>query len=165
MLAFLQGIDKLGSTSSKSTQSESASSQATTPPSTPLRVLRRSGSSHGSGGGSFRHNGSGPRTLMFFKGCPRPLGCTVLLKGADAHQLVLLKKVTKVSSAALQPTDLGCSVCPAGCKAVPQARVPRQKSHCEGCECFSTQHCHALTSCACLHACNAACCATPTLSS
>ena len=104
VLAFLQGMDKLGSTSSKSMQSDSASSQTTTPPSTPLRVLRRSGSSHGSGGGSFRHNSSGLRTLMFFKGCPRPLGCTVLLKGADAQQLVLLKKVTKVPSAALQPT-------------------------------------------------------------
>lgn len=33
---------------------------------------------------------------MFFKGCPRPLGCTVLLQGADAEQLTLLKKVMKV---------------------------------------------------------------------
>lgn len=98
----LQGIDKFGST--KSTQSDSASSQGTTPPSTPLRVLRRSGSSLGSGGagGSFRHGSTGPRTLMFFKGCPRPLGCTVLLKGADASQLILLKKVTKVLPAVLQ---------------------------------------------------------------
>ncbi|KAL3149135.1 hypothetical protein ABBQ32_001972 [Trebouxia sp. C0010 RCD-2024] len=88
------GMNKLGSTSSKSTEPESGSSQCSTP-TTPLRVLRRSSTSAGSGGASFRHSGSGPRTLMFFKGCPRPLGCTVLLKGAPADQLVLLKKVTK----------------------------------------------------------------------
>ena len=65
-------------------------------PSTPLRLLRRSGSSQGSGGSSKYGGGTGPRTLMFFKGCPRPLGCTVLLQGADVEQLTLLKKVTKV---------------------------------------------------------------------
>lgn len=97
--ANVQGFNKLGGTSTKSVQSESASSQSSTP-STPLRVLRRSSSSQGYGG-SFRHNGTGPRTLMYFKGCPRPLGCTVLLKGADARQLVLLKKAVKVWSAAL----------------------------------------------------------------
>ena len=91
-------MTKLGNTSSKSAQSESASSQASNS-STPLRVLRRSSSSQGSGG-SFRHNGTGPRTLMYFKGCPRPLGCTVLLKGADAQQLLLLKKVMKVTTMA-----------------------------------------------------------------
>ncbi|DBA97431.1 hypothetical protein WJX77_010396 [Trebouxia sp. C0004] len=64
-------------------------------PSTPLRLLRRSGSSQGSGGSSKYGGGTGPRTLMFFKGCPRPLGCTVLLQGADAEQLTLLKKVMK----------------------------------------------------------------------
>jgi len=58
--------------------------------------LRRSGSSQGSGGSSKYGGGTGPRTLMFFKGCPRPLGCTVLLQGADAEQLTLLKKVMKV---------------------------------------------------------------------
>lgn len=65
-------------------------------PSTPLRLLRRSGSSQGSGGSSKYRGATGPRTLMFFKGCPRPLGCTVLLQGADAEQLTLLKKVMKV---------------------------------------------------------------------
>lgn len=65
-------------------------------PSTPLRLLRRSGSSQGSGGSLKQGGGTGPRTLMFFKGCPRPLGCTVLLHGADAEQLTLLKRVTKV---------------------------------------------------------------------
>ena len=65
-------------------------------PSIPLRLLRRSGSSQGSGGSSKYAGGTGPRTLMFFKGCPRPLGCTVLLQGADAEQLTLLKKVMKV---------------------------------------------------------------------
>ena len=138
MLTVLQGMDKLGSTSSKSTQSDCASSQTTTPSSTPLRVLRRSGSSHGSGGGSFRHNGSGPRTLMFFKGCPRPLGCTVLLKGADAHQLILLKKVTKVLSAALYST--GSTACQAVCKAASQACVPRQVPIVKA-ESVCTRHC------------------------
>ena len=146
MLSVLQGMDKMGSTSSKSTQSDSASSQATTPSSTPLRVLRRSGSSHGSGGGSFRNNGSGPRTLMFFKGCPRPLGCTVLLKGADAHQLILLKKVTKVLPAALYST--GSTARPAVCKAASKACVPRQIAQIPvKAESVCTQHCYAFSSC------------------
>ncbi|BDA49325.1 probable 1-phosphatidylinositol-3-phosphate 5-kinase FAB1C [Coccomyxa sp. Obi] len=33
------------------------------------------------------------RTLMFFKGCPHALGCTVLLKGAPREPLVAIKKV------------------------------------------------------------------------
>ena len=36
------------------------------------------------------------RTLMFFKGCPHALGCTVLLKGAPRELLVALKKVMQV---------------------------------------------------------------------
>lgn len=36
------------------------------------------------------------RTLMFFKGCPHALGCTVLLKGAPRDLLVALKKVMQV---------------------------------------------------------------------
>lgn len=36
------------------------------------------------------------RTLMFFKGCPRALGCTVLLKGAPRHVLAAVKKVMEV---------------------------------------------------------------------
>ncbi|EIE24976.1 hypothetical protein COCSUDRAFT_83669 [Coccomyxa subellipsoidea C-169] len=33
------------------------------------------------------------RTLMFFKGCPNALGCTVLLKGAPREALAAVKKV------------------------------------------------------------------------
>ena len=60
--------------------------------------LRRTTGSTGSAdsSGSVKQSSSGPRTLMYFKDCPRPLGCTVLLYGADAHQLQLLKRVTKV---------------------------------------------------------------------
>lgn len=60
--------------------------------------LRRTTGSTGSAdsSGSVKQSSSGPRTLMFFKDCPRPLGCTVLLYGADADQLQLLKRVTKV---------------------------------------------------------------------
>lgn len=36
---------------------------------------------------------SGPRTLMFFKGCPRPVGCTILLKGAPQAELTAVKRV------------------------------------------------------------------------
>ena len=36
------------------------------------------------------------RTLMFFKGSPCALGCTVLLKGAPKHVLASVKKVTEV---------------------------------------------------------------------
>lgn len=35
------------------------------------------------------------RTLMFFDGCPRPVGCTVLLKGASLEELTKLKRVVK----------------------------------------------------------------------
>ncbi len=86
-------MDATASTAAQLRHTDSVSSM----PSTPLRLLRRSGSSQGSGGSSKYGGGTGPRTLMFFKGCPRPLGCTVLLQGADAEQLTLLKKVMKVS--------------------------------------------------------------------
>lgn len=86
-------VDALASTAVQLRHTDSQSSTS----STPLRLLRRSGSSQGSGGSSKYGGGTGPRTLMFFKGCPRPLGCTVLLQGADAEQLTLLKKVMKVS--------------------------------------------------------------------
>ncbi len=43
--------------------------------------------------------GSGvQRTLMFFDGCPRPLGSTVLLKGAAPAELTKLKRVVKFVS-------------------------------------------------------------------
>ena len=35
----------------------------------------------------------GPKYLMFFEGCPRPLGCTVLLRGASTEELNSVKKV------------------------------------------------------------------------
>ncbi len=44
------------------------------------------------------------RTLMFFKGCPKALGCTVLLKGAPREALAAVKKVMQVCS--LPPSDL-----------------------------------------------------------
>ena len=40
--------------------------------------------------------GIGGKTLVYFKGCPRPLGCTVLLKGAGVQQLRPLKRVMQV---------------------------------------------------------------------
>ena len=39
------------------------------------------------------------RTLMYFKGCPEALGCTVLLKGAPRNVLASVKKVTEVKPA------------------------------------------------------------------
>jgi len=35
------------------------------------------------------------RTLMIFDGCPRPLGCTVLLRGGSAAELTKVKRVVK----------------------------------------------------------------------
>lgn len=35
------------------------------------------------------------KTLMFFEGCPRPLGCTVLLKGASGDELKKVKRVVQ----------------------------------------------------------------------
>ncbi|KAG0587219.1 hypothetical protein KC19_2G149200 [Ceratodon purpureus] len=37
----------------------------------------------------------GPKYLMFFEGCPRPLGCTVLLRGASTEVLKSVKKVVQ----------------------------------------------------------------------
>ncbi|KZV25525.1 Phosphatidylinositol-4-phosphate 5-kinase family protein isoform 1 [Dorcoceras hygrometricum] len=37
------------------------------------------------------------KTLMFFEGCPRPLGCTVLLKGASGDDLKKVKNVIHYS--------------------------------------------------------------------
>lgn len=36
---------------------------------------------------------AGPNSLMLFKGCPRPLGCTILLKGSDPEELARVKRV------------------------------------------------------------------------
>ncbi|KAL9671187.1 hypothetical protein QQ045_008753 [Rhodiola kirilowii] len=33
------------------------------------------------------------KTLMFFEGCPKPLGCTILLKGANGDELKKVKRV------------------------------------------------------------------------
>ncbi|KAK7275501.1 hypothetical protein RIF29_16620 [Crotalaria pallida] len=35
------------------------------------------------------------KTLMFFEGCPKPLGCTILLKGADVDELKKVKHVVQ----------------------------------------------------------------------
>ncbi|OIW04546.1 hypothetical protein TanjilG_13928 [Lupinus angustifolius] len=35
------------------------------------------------------------KTLMFFEGCPKPLGCTILLRGADADDLKKVKHVVQ----------------------------------------------------------------------
>ncbi|KAJ1408315.1 Zinc finger, FYVE/PHD-type [Sesbania bispinosa] len=35
------------------------------------------------------------KTLMFFEGCPKPLGCTILLKGADKDELKKVKHVVQ----------------------------------------------------------------------
>ncbi|KAG9444094.1 hypothetical protein H6P81_015434 [Aristolochia fimbriata] len=47
------------------------------------------------------HNSSGDggkrsnKTLMFFEGCPKPLGCTILLKGAHSEELKKVKGVVQ----------------------------------------------------------------------
>lgn len=46
------------------------------------------------------------RTLMFFKGCPNALGCTVLLKGAPRESLCAVKKVMQVGTATLSTHGL-----------------------------------------------------------
>ncbi|KAG6593582.1 1-phosphatidylinositol-3-phosphate 5-kinase FAB1B, partial [Cucurbita argyrosperma subsp. sororia] len=35
------------------------------------------------------------KTLMFFEGCPKPLGCTILLRGADEDELKKAKRVVQ----------------------------------------------------------------------
>ncbi|XP_042483722.1 1-phosphatidylinositol-3-phosphate 5-kinase FAB1B-like [Macadamia integrifolia] len=35
------------------------------------------------------------KTLMFFEGCPKPLGCTILLKGANGNELKKVKHVVQ----------------------------------------------------------------------
>ena len=46
----------------------------------------------------------GTRTLMSFRGCALQLGCTIVLKGASAHQLGLVKTVLKVCSCPSVPS-------------------------------------------------------------
>ncbi|GLJ10805.1 hypothetical protein SUGI_0135470 [Cryptomeria japonica] len=36
-----------------------------------------------------------PKTLMFFEGCPKPLGCMVLLKGSNSDELKKVKRVVQ----------------------------------------------------------------------
>ncbi|CAA3013956.1 1-phosphatidylinositol-3-phosphate 5-kinase FAB1A-like [Olea europaea subsp. europaea] len=47
---------------------------------------------HGSAGHNRKNS---TRTLMFFEGCPKPLGCTILLKGASADELKKVKHVVQ----------------------------------------------------------------------
>ena len=55
------------------------------------QVLGHTGNSKEAGKGAMA-----ARTLMFFKGCPSSLGCTVLLKGAPKSVLASVKKVMEV---------------------------------------------------------------------
>ncbi|GAB4817632.1 hypothetical protein N2152v2_004678 [Parachlorella kessleri] len=41
---------------------------------------------------------SGPNSLMLFKGCPRPLGCSIVLRGGDASVLAKVKRVVAFAS-------------------------------------------------------------------
>ncbi|KAF7813970.1 1-phosphatidylinositol-3-phosphate 5-kinase FAB1B [Senna tora] len=46
--------------------------------------------------GSAGHGGKKTvKTLMFFEGCPKPLGCTILLRGADKDELKKVKHVVQ----------------------------------------------------------------------
>ncbi|KAK7265492.1 hypothetical protein RJT34_33112 [Clitoria ternatea] len=47
---------------------------------------------HGSAGQSGKKS---TKTLMFFEGCPKPLGCTILLKGANGDELKKVKHVVQ----------------------------------------------------------------------
>ncbi|XP_027333448.1 1-phosphatidylinositol-3-phosphate 5-kinase FAB1A isoform X2 [Abrus precatorius] len=47
---------------------------------------------HGSAGQGGKKS---TKTLMFFEGCPKPLGCTILLKGANGDELKKLKHVVQ----------------------------------------------------------------------
>ncbi|KAJ4958390.1 hypothetical protein NE237_025501 [Protea cynaroides] len=47
---------------------------------------------HGSGGQGGKKL---VKTLMFFEGCPRPLGCTILLKGANGDEMKKVKHVVQ----------------------------------------------------------------------
>ena len=43
--------------------------------------------------GSALQRAPGPKSIMLFKGCPRQLGCTILLRGMDAAELSAVKRV------------------------------------------------------------------------
>ncbi|CAL0325479.1 unnamed protein product [Lupinus luteus] len=47
---------------------------------------------HGSAGQGGKKS---TKTLMFFEGCPKPLGCTILLKGANGNELKKVKHVVQ----------------------------------------------------------------------
>ncbi|CAI9760555.1 unnamed protein product [Fraxinus pennsylvanica] len=47
---------------------------------------------HGNAGKGLKNS---TRTLMFFEGCPKPLGCTILLKGASGDELKKVKHVVQ----------------------------------------------------------------------
>eukprot|EP00891_Asterochloris_glomerata_P002005 jgi/Astpho2/2005/Aster-x0091 len=57
------------------------------------RLTRVTSSSSSVASSVVTSGGVGCKTLVYFKGCPRPLGCTVLLKGAGVEQLRALKRV------------------------------------------------------------------------
>ncbi|KAJ3677417.1 hypothetical protein LUZ60_003141 [Juncus effusus] len=49
------------------------------------------------GVGNPNGRGNNSKTLMFFEGCPRPLGCTVLLRGVCIEELKKVKKVVQLA--------------------------------------------------------------------
>lgn len=83
-------------------------------------TLRRSGAAGAAG--------SGPRTLMLFRGCPRPLGSTILLRGSDAGELRRVKRVASFAAYAAywgllesalladQLASAAAAVLPGGCQ-------------------------------------------------
>lgn len=83
-------------------------------------ALRRSGAAGAAG--------SGPRTLMLFRGCPRPLGSTILLRSSDAGELRRVKRVASFAAYAAywgllesalladQLASAAAAVLPGGCQ-------------------------------------------------
>ncbi|PRW32495.1 FAB FYVE-domain PI-3,4-kinase [Chlorella sorokiniana] len=83
-------------------------------------ALRRSGAAGAAG--------SGPRTIMLFRGCPRPLGSTILLRGSDAGELRRVKRVASFAAYAAywgllesalladQLASAAAAVLPGGCQ-------------------------------------------------
>ncbi len=79
-------------------------------------------------GGAAGAAGSGPRTLMLFRGCPRPLGSTILLRGSDAGELRRVKRVASFAAYAAywgllesalladQLASAAAAVLPGGCQ-------------------------------------------------
>ncbi|KAK9819645.1 hypothetical protein WJX72_000689 [[Myrmecia] bisecta] len=91
---YVETIQQGGTGAGSSTSSSPRDSYASLQRMPSLADSTQSGHADGKRGAA----APGPKTLMYFKGCPHPLGCTILLKGGSQEELTQVKRVMQFAA-------------------------------------------------------------------